>query len=43
MGKYVRNVRVKREKGEVIKPGLNILQQAYSNSDPKDDTDNNYW
>jgi len=39
MGKYVKNVRVKREKGEVIKPGLNILQHAYSNSDLTGDTE----
>jgi hypothetical protein len=39
MRKYVRNVRVKRKQGEVTEPGLNILQQAYSNSDPRGDTE----
>jgi hypothetical protein len=42
MGKHVRNVHVKRKQGEVIKPGLNILQQAYSNRDPRGDTEC-YW
>jgi hypothetical protein len=43
MGKYVRNVRENREKGEVMKPGLNILQQFYSNSDPRGDTEYYRW
>jgi len=42
MGKYVRNVRVKREKGEIIRSGLNILQRAYSNSDPRGNIEY-YW
>jgi hypothetical protein len=37
MRKCVRNVRVKRKEGEVIEPGLNILKQAFSNSDTRGD------